>query len=154
MNGIASSPPLLLSHQDEDNKTQLQDIIAADAERESHTPTPANSDITDMPTTPRSDLDAESEAANGAAKTVMEAPEEIEDEMVVVEPSDEIQKFDWEELEHRYHQMIKERTTAEDQLANEFTQLLNVRDHIALRWTYYAHTCLVLRYMVRYSQIL
>lgn len=54
-----------------------------------------------------------------------EAAVENEDEMEV-EPSEEIQKFDWAELQERYHNMIKERGEAENKLWDEFTELINV----------------------------
>lgn len=131
MNGIGSSPPSLFGRKDEDTKDQIQDILVADAQRESLTrtvtPTPAKSDITEMPSTPTSVRGAETGAgaANGAA-TVTEPAVERGDEMAV-DPQDAIQKFDWEELQQRYHRMIEEQTLAEDQLWEEFTQLINVR---------------------------
>lgn len=131
MNGIGSSPPSLFGRKDEDTKDQVQDIIAANAQRESLTrtvtPTPAKSDITEMPSTSPSVPGAEAGAA-----TVTEPAVEREDEMAV-DPQDEILKFDWEELQQRYHRMIKEQTLAEDQLWEEFTQLINVRASISKR---------------------
>lgn len=158
MNGIGSSPPSLFGRKKdefEDNKDQVQDIIAADAQRESLTrtvtPTQAKSDVTEMPSTPPSVPGGEAGAAsaNGAA-TVAESAVEREDEMEV-DPREAIQNFDWEELQQRYHQMIQEQTLAEDQLWDEFTRLINVRastcKSIDIRLG--THTFPVLHYLVR-----
>jgi hypothetical protein len=117
MNGILSSPPPF-AQKHEDNKEQIQNIITADS------PTPGKSDITDMPSSPPGGTAAEARAENGAAVTT-EAVVQIEDE-VEVDPFEELQKFDWEELQARYHQMIKERGDAEDKLWDEFKELIDV----------------------------
>jgi sugar (pentulose or hexulose) kinase len=127
MNGIPSSSlPSGLQHGG--NKEQIQNIIAAGAQRDSRTSTPSKSDVTDIPSTPPSIPSAGAGAGAGAAigaATVTEAAVENEDEMEV-EPSEEIQEFDWEELQERYHNMIKERGEAEHKLWDEFTELVNV----------------------------
>jgi len=121
MNNILSSPPSF-GQQHEDNKEQLRDIIVADAQRDSNTPIPGMSDITDMPSTPPTIPSAG--AANGLA-TSIEVAAEYDHEMEA-DPSDEIQKFDWEELQARYHDMIKERGNVEESLWAEFKELIDV----------------------------
>jgi hypothetical protein len=117
MNGSLSSPPPL-AQKHEDDEEQIQNIIATDS------PTTGKSDITDMPSSPPGVTAAEARAEDGAAVTT-EAVVQVEDEMEV-EPAEELQKFDWEELQARYHQMIKERGDAEDKLWDEFKELIDV----------------------------
>lgn len=133
MNGTGSSPPSLFGRtgkKDRDSHDQIHDIVAADARRESPTrtltPTQARSDITEMPPSPPSAPGGE--VGTGSANEppeVIEPAVEREDEMEV-DPKDEIQKFDWEELERQYHHMIADQTDAENQLWEEFTQLNHV----------------------------
>lgn len=126
MNGIGFSPPSPLGRKDaDDNKDQIQETaIAADVQRESLTRT-ATPSPTEMPSSPSA---AGAEAEVGPANrppTVTEPAVECEDEMEV-DPRDEIQEFDWGGLQQRYHNMIKERGHIEDQLWEEFSELLQV----------------------------
>ncbi|TID17344.1 hypothetical protein E2P81_ATG07917 [Venturia nashicola] len=128
MNGAGSSPPSLPGRKkDEDNKDQIRDTCAADAQRESPTrtvtPTQARSDVTEMPSTPPGVPGGEAGAGSGAP-TVTEPAVESEDE-TEAEPHDELQTFDWEALQERYHSMIHDQAVAEDQMWEEFTQLIN-----------------------------
>lgn len=50
--------------------------------------------------------------------------DESDDEVDNTEPGDKVQAKDWEELEHRYHDMIKKCQGQEEQLAREFDSLM------------------------------
>jgi hypothetical protein len=121
MSKIQSSPPPF-GQQHEDDKEQVRSIIAADVQRNSQTPTPGKLDFTDMSSTPPTNPQAGVTSASAiATEVVVENDVEIE-----VEPSEELQNFDWEELQEQYHHMIKERGDVEDGLLAEFTELINV----------------------------
>lgn len=122
MSKIQSSPPLF-GQQHEDDKEQLRSIIIADAQRDSQTPSPPGKlDFNDMSSTSRTKPQA---GATSASAIATEAAVENDDE-IEVEPSEELQIFDWEELQEQYHHMIQERGDVEDGLLTEFTELMNV----------------------------
>ncbi|QDS68296.1 hypothetical protein FKW77_010660 [Venturia effusa] len=131
MNGYHSSPPSIFGRTNEDDnklKDHQEDNIAADAQQESPTqtatPSPAESDVTEMPSTPSPPrADAGGRSVNGPT-IIGEPAVEREDEMDI-DPKEEIQMFDWENLQQRYHQMIEEQGLAEDQLEEEFSKLIN-----------------------------
>lgn len=49
-----------------------------------------------------------------------------EDSEEDVDPADEIPTFDWDELHERYHQAMSTASTQEQELLNEFAQLMAV----------------------------
>jgi len=72
------------------------------------------------------------ETRRGRQATREDGDQEPEDEEVesaeLPDPQDRINDFDWEDLQEKYHDMIKERGNTEQELYEEFTNLINVAD--------------------------
>lgn len=84
----------------------------------SNTPTPARSAqmSSTPPTVPRTDAPARQTAASNDAS-----------ELGQTDPGEKTDDFDWEDLERRYHEKMRESAQAEQQIHEEFASLMTVR---------------------------
>lgn len=112
-----SSPPV-----------QVADVDSLFDEMENAAPVkPEPAETAAEPQAPRAPSSADTERPpSGQQPKEDEHNDESDDEIDNTDPGDKIQPKDWEELEHRYHEMIKKCQGQEEQLAREFDSLMAV----------------------------